>query len=154
MGRKRFGHIGTKVKDITQTNIENSGVFDIHEVSILTAEGNWRTSNAVNCDYIVVAGGGGGGGGRTHHGVAYHGGGGGAAGGYREDTSTGLNFNLGVTYAISIGGGGGGGNNSDNGTSTGGSKGNNTTVAHAGGTFSATGGGLGGSASGLSLIHI
>ena len=61
MGRRRFGHIGTKVKDINQTNTANSGVFDIHEVSLLTAEGKWRTRNTVNCDYIVVAGGGGGG---------------------------------------------------------------------------------------------
>ena len=42
MGRRRFGHIGTKVKDITQSSTENSGVFDINEVAILVAENKWK----------------------------------------------------------------------------------------------------------------
>jgi len=63
MGKRRFGHIGTKVKDVTQSSTENSGIFDINEVAILVAEDKWRKFNTVNCDYIVVAGGGGGGGG-------------------------------------------------------------------------------------------
>ena len=99
MGRRRFGHIGTKVKDISQSSTENSGVFDINEVAILVAEGNWRKFNTVNCDYIVVAGGGGGGGGRTHHGVAYHGGGG-VRWWLQRRYSTGLEFSFGVTYAV------------------------------------------------------
>ena len=42
MGRRRFGHIGTKVKDITQSGTENSGVFDINEVALLVAEEKWK----------------------------------------------------------------------------------------------------------------
>ena len=46
MGRRRFGHIGTKVKDITQSATENSGVFDINEVAILVAENKWKKFNS------------------------------------------------------------------------------------------------------------
>ena len=53
MGRRRFGHIGTKVKDITQSSTENTGVFDINEVAILVAENKWKKFNTVNSEQYI-----------------------------------------------------------------------------------------------------
>tara|TARA_B100000212_G_scaffold125188_1_gene93932 strand:- start:1790 stop:2728 length:939 start_codon:yes stop_codon:yes gene_type:complete len=135
MGRRRFGHIGTKVKDITQSATENSGVFDINEVAILVAENKWKKFNTVPVTIHMGAGGGGGGAGQGHSGWGYFRGAGGGAGGYI--TGTGEHFYPNVSYAVTIGGGGGGQSN-----------GNDTTLAIDGATLTCKGGGRGGNGSG------
>ena len=91
MGRRRFGHIGTKVKDISQTNAANSGVFDINEVAILVAEDKWRKFNTQDIEYLVISGGGG----------SWNGGG---AGGYYKTNTVALQS--GETFTVTVGAGG------------------------------------------------
>jgi hypothetical protein len=135
MGRKRFGHIGTKVKDVTQSATENSGVFDINEVAILVAEGKWKKFNTVPVEIHMGAGGGGSGVGTGHSGWGYFRGAGGGAGGYI--TGSGELFYPGVSYSVTIGSGGGGQSN-----------GGDTTLAIDGQTLTCKGGGRGGNGSG------
>ena len=91
MGKRRFGHIGTKVKDISQTNAANSGVFDINEVAILVAEDKWRKFNTQDIEYLVISGGGG----------SWNGGG---AGGYYKTNTVALQS--GETFTVTVGNGG------------------------------------------------
>ena len=135
MGRKRYGHIGTKVKDVTQTATENSGVFDINEVAILVAEEKWKKFNVVPATVYMAGGGGGGGAGQGHSGWGYFRGAGGGGGGYI--TGSGDIFYPGISYSVTIGNGGGG-------QSTGG----DTTLAIDGQTLTCKGGGKGGNGSG------
>jgi hypothetical protein len=135
MGRRRFGHIGTKVKDITQSNTENTGVFDINEVALLVAEGKWRKLNVVPVTIYMGAGGGGGGVTTGHSGWGSFRGAGGGAGGFIS--GSGDLFYPGVSYSVTIGAGG-------SGQSTGG----DTTVAIHESTLTCKGGGRGGNGSG------
>jgi hypothetical protein len=91
--------------------------------------------------YIIQAGGGGGGDRRAHPGWGMHNGGGGGGGGHIS--STGVIFESGVDYAVSIGAAGSAGSGADNSKTDGGSGGN-TTLAYKDGTFTAVGGGGGG----------
>jgi len=97
--------------------VRTDGTYWIHT---FLSSGIFQPNRTLTCDYLVVAGGGGGGNG------------GGGAGGYRTNTS---NFNLNNFYTITVGSGGA--NNA---------KGSNSSITGTGfTTFSATGGGIGGS---------